>query len=250
MNRPSSPSLCAGTLALAASMLLAAPAPASQGLDPSAPCAALFAADRGPDGTLAAAWALGYLAAKDAAPGAVSLMDVLKMQGALESACKADPAATLLSVIGGNGAAPAGDAAEARAMLEAFLEPGADYVALTARLIPNEADIRAAYREPLAGALISGLLPRFKPGTAFRPKPGQDALLLVQTTTDALIARQPVLDEFPGGYAKVLGYLKPGLPIARFKFVKTGETSGLAFDGLVFVNDRWVLIPKPWRYLE
>ena len=33
-------------------------------------------------------------------------------------------------------------------------------------------------------------------------------------------------------------------------FVEPGESLGLAFDGLIFVNGRWVLMPKPWRVLE
>ena len=31
--------------------------------------------------------------------------------------------------------------------------------------------------------------------------------------------------------------------------INQGETLGLAFDGLIFVNDRWVLMTKPWRSL-
>jgi hypothetical protein len=239
--------------AFASGSLLSSPAPASKGFDPSAPCAALFAGDRGPDDTLAATWALGYLAAKDDALDAISLMDVVNMVGKLKSACEADPATTLLTIVSDDQPAvglPAGNAAQARAMLEKFLDPQADHAALTAELIPNEADIRAVYKDPLAASLVARLLPRFQPGAVFRPKPGQDALLFIYTTTDALIARAPVLDEFPGGYGEVLDYMTPGLPIARFKFVKSGETSGLAFDGLIFVNDRWVLIPKPWRYLK
>jgi len=29
-----------------------------------------------------------------------------------------------------------------------------------------------------------------------------------------------------------------------------GKTTGLAFDGLIYVNNRWVLMPKPWRALN
>jgi len=32
--------------------------------------------------------------------------------------------------------------------------------------------------------------------------------------------------------------------------VKQGETIGLAFDGLVYVNGHWVIMPKPWRALK
>ena len=47
----------------------------------------------------------------------------------------------------------------------------------------------------------------------------------------------------------VLDYFVSDVPIGRFKFVEQGETLGLAFDGLIFVNDHWVFMPKPWRAL-
>ena len=45
-------------------------------------------------------------------------------------------------------------------------------------------------------------------------------------------------------------FFKRNVPIVRFKFVKQGETTGMAFDGLIYVNDRWVIMPKPWRVLK
>jgi len=68
-------------------------------------------------------------------------------------------------------------------------------------------------------------------------------------TTKELREGNPILREFPGGYKKVAGLMQGEYPILRFKFVEPGETMGLAFDGLIFVNDHWVLMPKPWRYV-
>jgi hypothetical protein len=73
---------------------------------------------------------------------------------------------------------------------------------------------------------------------------------VVRATTAGLLAGDAVLSDFPGGYKDILPYMIGDHPIVRFKFITSGETLGLAFDGLVFVNDRWVLMPKPWRYLE
>lgn len=44
--------------------------------------------------------------------------------------------------------------------------------------------------------------------------------------------------------------MKPGIPIVAIKFIRKGETLGRVFDGLVYVRERWVLIPKPWRGLD
>jgi hypothetical protein len=59
-----------------------------------------------------------------------------------------------------------------------------------------------------------------------------------------------VAGEFPGGYAQVAQYIVKDVPIVRFKFVKPGETMGMAFDGLIHVNGRWVFMPKPWNGLK
>ena len=68
-------------------------------------------------------------------------------------------------------------------------------------------------------------------------------------TTGELVQGKPLLDKFPGGYKKILQYFRANVPIVRFKFVTKGETLGLAFDGLIHVNGRWVIMPKPWRSL-
>ena len=44
--------------------------------------------------------------------------------------------------------------------------------------------------------------------------------------------------------------MKPGIPIVRFKFITKGETLGLAFDGLVYLDGQWKILPKPWRALR
>ena len=45
----------------------------------------------------------------------------------------------------------------------------------------------------------------------------------------------------------LVGKLKPGVVLYRWKFVKPGSTIGMAYDGLAHVNGHWVFIPKPWR---
>ncbi len=138
----------------------------------------------------------------------------------------------------------------ARILLRKFFAPGTDYVALTASLKPTENDIRSVYAEPLASALVARNERMFKPGIAIRPKPEQETFLVLLSTTKKLQQGHADLNKFPGGYKKVRRYFIKNVPIARFKFVKRGEKLGLAFDGLIFVNGRWVLIPKPWRALK
>lgn len=137
--------------------------------------------------------------------------------------------------------------AGARALLMQFLPNSkADKAAAMRSLRPTAADYRAIYKDPLAGRLEQEHRKIWDAGTVLAGKLEQTELLLVVVRTDDLIDGKPALAEFPGGYKKVVGEMKRGLPIARFKFVKPGSDTGMAFDGLVHVNGRWVLIPKPW----
>jgi hypothetical protein len=158
---------------------------------------------------------------------------------------------TLASTIFFAGAAFAADLqAEGKALLTKFLDPATDRGALTMQMKPADADIRAVYAEPLASKLIAAYGQLYKPGTAIGPNPGQTELLYVYATTGQIKAGAPIASEFPGGYAQVAQYIAKDVPIVRFKFVKPGETTGMAFDGLVHVNGRWVFMPKPWNGLK
>jgi hypothetical protein len=140
--------------------------------------------------------------------------------------------------------------AEGKALLMRFLDPKTDRGALTMQLKPADADIKAVYGEPLGSKLAAAYAQLYKPGTAIGPKDGQTDLLYVYATTGQLKAGAAVASEFPGGYAKVTQYIRKDVPIVRFKFVKPGETTGMAYDGLIHVNGKWVFMPKPWNAVE
>lgn len=225
-----------------------------KGFDPGAPCGPILRAAGDLDKLMVAAWSLGARAPQMP----VTLEAVRAELGLLFTACVSDETRPLAALAAPAGArpetpAPAGDGgsrADAERMLRRFLEPGADLAALTGALKPEPEDVRAVYAEPLAGRLIESYGTMFTPGVQFGPKPEQTDLLVYHTTTGALKGGWPGDGAFPGGYGEVLRYFMGNQPIVRFKFVRPGETIGLAFDGLIYVNGRWVLMPKPWRSLE
>lgn len=141
--------------------------------------------------------------------------------------------------------------AGARAVVAQFaVDATGDRRAAMARLRPSAADYRAVYREPLASKLEAAHKPLWDSGQTIGGKAGQTEFQVVLARTDDLIDRAPIVREFPGGYAQVAAYLHRGLPIVRFRYVEPGKSRGMAVDGLVHVNGRWVLIPGPWRVLE
>lgn len=125
----------------------------------------------------------------------------------------------------------------------------ADPRALTRTLRPGTADYKAVFIDSVAERAETGYSNMWNGGkAAITAKDGQTELLLIKATTDQLIAWPPEVDaEFPGGYKRVAHRFKPGLTVYRWKFVKPGETSGMAYDGLIYLGDHWAWFPKPWR---
>ena len=136
---------------------------------------------------------------------------------------------------------------DARRLLEGFLDSATDKAALMRSLRPRTEDYQGVYKAPVAAALEKAHKRMWDSGEVIAARPGQTELLVIFATTDDLIDRTRVAKSFPGGYGRIAPYLKRGIPIVRFKFVKPGEALGMAFDGLVYVNKRWAFIPKPWR---
>jgi hypothetical protein len=138
----------------------------------------------------------------------------------------------------------------AKHLLSEFVKSDADHHALTSALRPRAKDYAAVFKEPFATRLEQTNKNLWGGDALIRPKPGQTELKITVATSDDLLAGGPVLKAFPGGYERVTSKMKAGVPIAVFRFVAPGQSAGLRFDGLVYVNGRWVLMPRPWRALE
>jgi len=233
------------------------------GFDPRGNCFDVLVTASDADKELIAAWHSGYVSAAQLDPQPVDSNNSGNVLRDIAAICANDTTLSVIDIVRG---VPAPDAApdpapepavdnsgseeDARELLMQFFAPDADLVALTSSLKPSEQDVRAVYGDPLAGKMIAGYNNLFKSGTKFGPKADHDALVIVYATTGRFTAGDSVIDAFPGGYKDITGYITGDVPIVRFKFVKSGESLGLAFDGLVYVNDHWVLMPKPWRYLD
>jgi hypothetical protein len=159
--------------------------------------------------------------------------------------CNKDKAAGGAVIPGG------GDEAAAKAFLEMFLKPGADRAALSKPLAPTKADCEAVFDGAIAAKAFDAYSKAFASGKGvIDPGEGRTQLLLFSATTDDLKAANEKAKTFPGGYKDIAGKLKGGLTFYRWKYVKPGETLGMAYDGLVYVNGHWAWFPKPWRFLR
>ncbi|MDU8926852.1 hypothetical protein RXV86_05610 [Alisedimentitalea sp. MJ-SS2] len=232
----------------------AAQADSINGFDPSKPCVQILSNTGGTtDQFMIAAWVFGYLASQNGAIRPVTIENNKIILKNLTEACieRSDKSLLDLVKISRAGADQGkGTEADARAMLEEFLKPGNDLARMTRNLLPRSELVRQVYGEPLATRMMEMYDAALTPDVKIAPKLGQTDLLMTYATTGALKQGAPELGEFPGGYKKVLPFIKADVPIVRFKFVKPGETLGMAYDGLVYVGGQWVWMPKPWRALE
>ncbi len=137
-------------------------------------------------------------------------------------------------------------------MLSEFLAPGANHAKLSADLAPASGNYAAAFEGDAAAKAAAGYKQAWEGGLiVVKPNAGQTELLLWKATAEELKAwTGDAKDQFPGGYREIAKHLKPGVTWYRFKFVEPGSTSGMAYDGLVCVNGRWTIFPKPWRVLR
>lgn len=140
----------------------------------------------------------------------------------------------------------------ARALLTEFMKPGANTKKLTAELQPTKEDYRAFYTEDATADRAEKFFePLWTGGSAdVAPKEGQTELKLYSATPDEMRNYSPDTSEMPASLLALADDIKPNVTVYTFKFVKPGETSGMAFEGLVHVNGKWRLFPKPWRFME
>ena len=83
-----------------------------------------------------------------------------------------------------------------------------------------------------------------------RPRPEQSVLRTFFAPAGMLAEENELSWNFPGGYRAIARFLNPHRVWVRWKYVGPGETSGLAYDGLVWCDDHWAWFPKPYRVLK
>lgn len=149
---------------------------------------------------------------------------------------------------GGSADYPAGPEG-GRKLVEDILK-GPDRGALVAKLKPTQADIEALFDASAVPALMAQVDVVYGQIGDLGVKPDQTEVIFNAATTEDFAGATDAAKKFPGGYARVAKQLKPGITWYAWKFVKPGETLGMAYDGLAHVNGRWVWLPKPFRAIK
>ncbi|MBN1637766.1 MAG: hypothetical protein JW866_02275 [Ignavibacteriales bacterium] len=145
-----------------------------------------------------------------------------------------------------------GNGKGATEMLKRFLEPDADYRDLTEELLPNEEDYELYFKKEYSKVAFDRYSKMWgNKNLVIKPDTSQVEIIIDSTTTEELREWTGTAAlEFPGGYKDITDKLQDSLVIYKFKFVQPGFNTGLSYDGLVYLNGRWVIFPKPWRVLK
>jgi len=142
------------------------------------------------------------------------------------------------------------EAEKARKLLTQFLAPNADYIGLTQKLMPGRMEYQAYFGQAAAGRAAEFYDGYWQSGQiVIRPRAGQTELTLLVLDLADLKAGKPLPAGFPPEYDKLRDKLRGAKAVYAFKFVKPGESTGIAWDGLARLGGRWVFFPLPWKAL-
>ncbi len=198
-------------------------------------------------------WASGYIAGKSGLSSDIHELGLFELEDELNLLCEQSPNLNYIALVEKYIQLRSNDLGtpnQGKKMLEDFFASDQSLADFFKSLEPQPNIIGAVYKEPLATNLAVMYKGMFANLDGLELDPKYDLVLLKFSTTNQLAFNESELNKFPGGYEKVKDYFIYDYPIATFEFVENGKTSGLRFDGLIFVAGRWVLMPKPWRGLE
>lgn len=122
--------------------------------------------------------------------------------------------------------------------------------ALAAALQPRADDYAKVFSAEVAGPARAAFEAGFAQAGRPRPAdPGQTQLVCHLAPAGMLAGDNELSRHFPGGYRHIARYLHPQRVWVRWKFCRPHESAGMAYDGLVWVDDHWAWLPKPYRVL-
>lgn len=140
--------------------------------------------------------------------------------------------------------------AQVRPLLEALGR--GDSAALEA-VRPRKGDVALAFDHALAPKLEPVVLAAFESenGPRVTARPEQTHVDVALCPVGALAEGHPLSRAFPGAY-KTLAQrmLAPGRVWVTWTYTEPDAERGMRYDGLVWLEDRWVWFPKPWRFVQ
>jgi hypothetical protein len=133
--------------------------------------------------------------------------------------------------------------ARARVLLQGYAAGGVD----PAPIRPRESDYDRVFEPMAVGAMRAHFERLWASGPVPAPQPGQTEVHLHVALAAVLATDNPFSRNFPGGYQRVAPFLIADTAWVAWTFTAPGQDRGMAYDGLVRIDDRFAWFPKPWR---
>lgn len=121
--------------------------------------------------------------------------------------------------------------------------------ALTAQLRPRPEDYARAFLPQYAEAARTAFEAIWADSPRISPALSGSELKLNMAPAGMLADDNALSWNFPGGYRSVAHMLDPHRVWVAWKLIAPGKTAGMAYDGLVWLDDHWAWFPKPYRVL-
>jgi hypothetical protein len=139
-----------------------------------------------------------------------------------------------------------------RARFLPFVEPGADLRSLSAALRPRPDDAAKAFVGAAAARVQAASDAAWASANPpiLGPRPGQTDVTAVVCPARMLGTEGPLTGDFPRAMHNLAPYLDPARVWGTLRFHRPGESRGMRYDGLVWIEDRWVWFPKAWRWIR
>jgi hypothetical protein len=120
---------------------------------------------------------------------------------------------------------------------------------MLANLTPREEDYAKAFVGEAVAAARQAYSEMSVDDMRF-PSGAQSQLLCHLAPAGMLLEENELSRLFPGGYRGIAAWLNPHRVWACWKYVRPGSSTGMAYDGLVWLDDHWAWFPKPYRVLK
>ena len=121
---------------------------------------------------------------------------------------------------------------------------------LVAKLRPRADDVARAFMANAAGLAQKAVEDAWAHQTPRVRDMGTASRLQMHIAPAGMLGEDNMLSRaFPGGYRQLSPLLNPHRVWVCWKYLTPGQSSGMAYDGLVWLDDHWAWFPKPYRLL-
>ncbi|QHE85175.1 hypothetical protein [Hydrogenophaga sp. BPS33] len=121
--------------------------------------------------------------------------------------------------------------------------------AIAASLQPREGDFALAFKPEWVDAAREAYAAAW-PQPARAQRASSRAQVRVHVAPAGMLAHANELSRhFPSGYRGICAALQAQRVWAAWKTVEPGADAGMAYDGMVWLDDHWAWFPKPYRVL-